>query len=330
MVSEDNHLPVTRRRLLTGAGAVGLTVVAGCTSADQNGDGNGETLSGDIEISGSSTVFPLASAVAEQFDKDHQDVNVSVKPTGSGGGFKNHFCPGRSQFNNASRPISEAEKEQCSENGVEWLELAVATDALTVVVNNDADWIDCMTVDELRQIWKSDPATRWNEVNDDWPDEEIERFGAAETSGTFDYFTEVVVGESGSHTQDYQPTEQDNLIVQGVSGDEFAIGYFGFSYYYQNPDAVKALGIDSGSGCVEPSLETAKGGEYTPLARPLFTYASIPALAEDHVAEFARFYVEQSANESLVAEEVGYVPNSQDDMQAQLDKLESAIEEAQG
>ena len=329
---------ISRRQFVAGSGAVGVLTIAGCTTGQRNGGGGATTgagspgegsLSGDIEISGSSTVFPLATAVAEQFQKQHSGVNISVKSTGSGGGFKNHFCPGKSHFNNASRPIKDSERQQCSENGVEPHEIKVATDALTVVVNNDADWVDCMTVEELHQIWKPDPVEKWSDVNAEWPDEEIERFGAAETSGTFDYFTEVIVGEEGAHTKDYSPTEKDNLIVQGVSGNEYAIGYFGFSYYYNNPDQVKALGVDGGDGCVEPSLETAKDGEYTPLARPLFTYAAKSALKERHIAEFARFFVEQSANQELVAGQVGYVPNSEAEMGEQLDRLESAIESAQ-
>jgi phosphate transport system substrate-binding protein len=171
---------------------------------------------------------------------------------------------------------------------------------------------------------------KWSDVRDEWPDEEIDRYGAAETSGTFDYFTEAIIGEAGSHTSDYQPTENDNLIVQGVQGNKYAIGYFGFSYYYNNPDQVTALKVDDGSGCVGPSLETAKGGEYTPLARPLFTYAAKGSLQEEHVAEFARFYVEQSASQDLVAERVGYVPNSEEEMQSQLDALNQAIDSAQG
>lgn len=332
MATEPDQPSLTRRGLLAGAGATGVAMVAGCTSANQGGAGNGSEseLAGDIEIAGSSTVFPLAEAVAEQFQKDHPQVNVSVKSTGSGGGFKNHFCPGRADFNNASRRMKDSEKSTCEENGVGWLELEVATDALTVVVNNDADWIDCVTVEELEQIWQPDAADRWNEVRDEWPDEEISRFGAAETSGTFDYFSEVIMGESGSHTSDYQPTENDNLIVQGVQGDEFAIGYFGFSYYYNNPDDVKALGIDDGDGCTPPSLETAKAGEYTPLARPLFTYPAKESLTEDHVAEFARFFVEQTANQDLVADNVGYVPLSEEKMQSQLDELNAVLEDVSG
>ena len=341
MAADPDQPSLTRRRLLAGAGATGVAMVAGCTSANQGDDGSGGNdsddggdsggnLSGAIEISGSSTVFPLAEAVAEQFQKDHPKVTISVKSTGSGGGFKNHFCPGRSDFNNASRPMKDSEKENCEENGTGWHEVKVATDALTVVVNNEADWVDCMTVDELKQIWEPDAASKWNEVRSEWPDEPIDRYGAAETSGTFDYFTEAVIGESGAHTSDYQPTEQDNLIVQGVQGNPHAIGYFGFSYYYNNPDQIKALKIDDGSGCIAPSLETAKGGDYTPLARPLFTYPSKQSLQEEHVAAFARFFVEQSANQDLVADQVGYVPNSEEEMQTQLEELNAVIEDVQG
>lgn len=301
-------------------------MLAGCTST--NDDGSEEGLSGDISISGSSTVFPLAEAVAEQFMKDHPGVNISVKSTGTGGGFENNFCPGSSEFNNGSRAITEGEQEQCAENDVEPLELKVATDALTVVVNNEADWIDCMTVEELAQVWSRDGPDTWGAINDDWPDEEIERFGPADTSGTFDYFRETVLGEEQNHTSDYQPTEQDNLIVQGVQGSEYAVGYFGFSYYYNNPDSVRALSIDGGSGCVDPSVDTAKNGEYTPLSRPLFTYASKGALGQEHVAEFARYYVKQSGSQNLVADQVGYVPNDDATVTEQLDKLETAIENA--
>ena len=326
MARDDGRSRLTRRQLLAGTGATGAAILAGCTST--NDDGSGEGLSGDISISGSSTVFPLAEAVAEQFMEDHQGVNISVKSTGTGGGFENNFCPGSSEFNNGSRAITEGEQEQCAENGVEALELKVATDALTVVVNNDADWIDCITVEELAQLWSRDGPDTWKAINDDWPEEEIKRFGPADTSGTFDYFRETVLGEEQNHTSDYQPTEQDNLIVQGVQGSEYAVGYFGFSYYYNNPDSVRALSIDGGSGCVEPSVDTAKSGEYTPLSRPLFTYASKSALAEEHVAEFARFYVKQSGSQNLVAEQVGYVPNDDATVTEQLDKLETAIENA--
>ena len=233
-------------------------------------------------------------------------------------------------FNNASRPIKEEEQELCEENSVEYAELVAATDALTVVVNPNNDFVDCLTVEELASIWEADAVETWDEVRDEFPNEEIERFGAADTSGTFDYFVENVQGADAGHTDDYQATERDNEIATGVGGSEYAIGYFGFSYFYNNPDELKALEIDDGDGCVEPSLETAASGEYSPLSRPLFTYPSVSSLAENHVAEFARFFVEQSTNEDLVAGDVGYVPLNDDQQQEQLDKLEDAIEEAQG
>ncbi|PHQ47207.1 phosphate ABC transporter substrate-binding protein, partial [Halorubrum sp. C3] len=213
--------------------------------------------------------------------------------------------------------------------GVEYVELIAATDALTVVVNPDADFVDSLTTDELAQIWKSDPAQTWDEVRDEFPNEEINRFGAADTSGTYDYFIEAILEEEG-HTSDYQATEQDNTIAQGVAGDPYAIGYFGFAYYFQNPDQLKALGIDDGDGPVKPSLETASSGEYTPLSRPLFTYPSIESLGEEHIAEFARYFVEQTTNEDLVAGDVGYVPATEETQEEQMQKLEDAIEQAQG
>jgi len=206
------------------------------------------------------------------------------------------------------------------------VELIAATDALTIVVNPEADWID-LTVEELAQIWEEDPAQTWDEVRDEFPNEEIERFGAADTSGTYDYFIESILEERG-HTSDYQATEQDNSIAQGVSGSEYAIGYFGFAYF-QNPDQLKALGIDDGNGPVEPSLETASSGEYTPLSRPLFTYPSIESLGKEHVAEFARYFVEQTTNEDLVAGDVGYVPATEETQEEQMEILEDAIERAQ-
>jgi phosphate transport system substrate-binding protein len=320
MTRETPTGAVSRRQFLAAAGGLGVAGIAGCTTEETDGGdgtdagtGDGE-LSGEIAIAGSSTVFPIASAVAEEFQKQHPEVDISVQSTGSGGGFTNFFCAGKTDFNNASRPIKGEETQQCEENGVEFHEITVATDALTVVVNNEAAFVDHLTVDELAQIWGPEAGDdqQWSDVSDEWPDETIERYGAAETSGTFDYFTEAVVGEEGAHTQDYQATEDDNTIVQGVAGSEYAIGYFGFAYYQGNTDRVKALAIDDGDGePVEPTLENAKSGEYKPLSRPLFTYPAKEAMAETHKAEFARYFTEQSANEELIAEGVGYVPNSE-------------------
>ncbi|WP_434522875.1 PstS family phosphate ABC transporter substrate-binding protein [Halorubrum sp. AS12] len=321
---------ITRRKSLAALAGAGALALAGCTQSSDGGDGSDgdDSLSGPINIAGSSTVYPLMSAIMEDFAEQHPQVDPDVSRTGSGGGFSNFFCVGETDFNNASRPIQPAEEELCAENGVEYVELIAATDALTVVVNPEADWVDSLTVEELAQIWEADPAQTWDEVRDEFPNEEIERFGAADTSGTYDYFIENVMGERG-HTSDYQATEQDNSIAQGVSGSEFAIGYFGFSYYYQNPDQLKALGIDDGDGPVEPSLETASSGEYSPLSRSLYTYPSIESLGEEQVAAFARYFVEQTTNEDLVAGDVGYVPATEETQEEQLEILEDAIEQAQ-
>jgi phosphate transport system substrate-binding protein len=320
---------ITRRKSLAALAGVGALGLAGCTQSSGDGsDGGDDGLSGSINIAGSSTVFPLMSAIAEDFAADHDQLSIDISSTGSGGGFSNYFCVGDTDFNNASREIQPAEEELCEENGVEYIELIAATDALTVVVNPEADWIDSLTIEELATIWEEDAVETWDEVRDEFPNEEIERFGAADTSGTYDYFIEAILEDRG-HTSDYQATEQDNSIAQGVSGSEYAIGYFGFAYYFQNPDQLKALGIDDGNGPVEPSLETASNGEYTPLSRPLFTYPSIESLGKEHVAEFARYFVGQTTNEDLIAGDVGYVPATEETQEEQMATLEDAIERAQ-
>ena len=332
MTKESTSGSVSRRRLLAAAGSAGVIGLAGCTQSGGGGGDDGDGLSGTIDIAGSSTVFPVATAMSERFKSEHPEVNINIQSTGSGGGFANHFCPGRTDFNNASRPVQPEEEQACSENGVTPVELTVATDALTIVVNNDADWVDCITTDELARIWSAeDPPTTWSDVNSDWPDRELELYGPTDASGTYDYFIEAILGEEGpGHRQDYSATEQDRTIIQGVEGSEAAIGYLGFAYYSQNTDRVKALGIDDGDGCVKPSLEAARSGEYTPLSRPLFTYPKQSSLAEDHIAEFARFWLENSTSEAIVADEVGYVPLSDDAQSEAMDRLESAIGNAQG
>jgi phosphate transport system substrate-binding protein len=328
----------TRRQVLASAGAIGAAALAGCQSTG-SGESSGE-LSGEVDVAGSSTVFPLATAMSEAFrgsdyGEPYDNVEFNMQSTGSGGGFANHFCPGNTDFNNASRPIREQEQQQCADNDVEPVELTVATDALTVIVNNELG-IDSITVDELATIWSEESdAETWSDVNSNWPDEEFELYGPSDASGTYDYFVEAVLhagDEELSHRSgsSYSGTEQDRTIIQGVEGSEYAMGYLGFAYYSTNKDRVKALAIDDGDGePVEPSLETARNGEYTPLSRPLFTYPAKSSLTEDHVAEFARFWLEHATNEKIVAENVGYVPLSEEDKQEQLDSLETAVEEAE-
>jgi len=335
MANDRTHTTASRRNFLTAAGALGAVGLAGCSQNTDENDGesgDADTLSGTINIAGSSTVFPLATAFAEPFNSDHPDVEINVQSTGSGGGFANFFCTGDTDFNNASRPIKDEEEEQCASNDIEPIELTVATDALTVVVNNDNDWAAELTVDQLAEIWSAEASpTTWADVNSDWPNEDIELFGPSDASGTYDYFIDAVLGEEGpGHRQDYSGTEQDRTIIQGVEGSEYAIGYMGFAYYTENTDRVQAVAIDDGDGPVEPSLETASSGEYTPLARPLFTYPKLAALGEEHIAEFARYFIENTTNESVVADEVGYVPLTDEQQAEQQSVLEDAIERANG
>jgi phosphate transport system substrate-binding protein len=312
---------LSRRTFVAGAGLVGATALAGCLGTDTADAGS---LSGEIAIAGSSTVFPVSVAVAEEFRAEYPDVQVSVDSTGTGGGFGNFFCEGLTQINDASRPIQPEEEQQCADNGVTPIEFQVAIDALTVVVNAEADWVDCMTVDELRRVWEPNGAERWSDIRPEWPDEAFELYGAAPTSGTFDYLTEAIVGEEDSHREDYQATEQDNTIVTGVAGSQYAMGYFGYAYFSGNEDAsIKAISVDDGAGCVAPSLETAKAGEYTPLSRPLFIYVSQESLSRPEMQEFVRFYLESSGT-SLISD-VGYVPMPEEDVQASLDRFESIV-----
>lgn len=334
MDGNDRERVRTRRQVLAGAGALGAAALAGCSRNTYPDNDASTGLSGTVDIAGSSTVFPIATAFAEIFGKNHKDVGFNLQSTGSGGGFANHFCPGRTDFNNASRPIREPEQNQCGANGVEPVELVVATDALTVIVNDEADWIDHVTVEELATIWSDEerPET-WNEVNDDWPEEDIELFGPSDASGTYDYFIEAILhsgDEKLSHRQDYSGTEQDRTILQGVEGSEFAMGYLGYAYYSENTDVVRGVPVDDGDGePVEPSLANARSGEYSPLTRPLFTYPKLSALAEEHVAEFARFWIENSTNEDIIADEIGYVPLDEETKEEQMETLEAAITEAQ-
>ncbi|NKE36457.1 PstS family phosphate ABC transporter substrate-binding protein [Natronococcus sp. JC468] len=312
---------VSRRTLLAAAGVGLSSSLAGCSSVFAAEDDQ-------VNIAGSSTVFPVTEAIGSAFSEENPTVNVSISKTGTGGGFGNFFCAGRTDVNNASREIADAEIDQCGDNDITPLEFTVATDALTVVVNPEADWIDCLTVEELREIWRADGAERWSDINEDWPDEELELYGAATTSGTFDYFNEAVLGEDVNHKSDYYATERDRTIVQGVQGSEYAMGYFGFSYYSENPDSIKAVSIDDGNGCVEPSTETAMSGEYTPLSRPLFIYVAKESLADSAVRDFARFYMEQAATD--LVSDVGYVPITEDQRDENLERLEERIAEVDG
>ena len=262
-------------------------------------------LSGTIEIDGSSTVFPITEAVAEEFRKIQPQVRINVGISGTGGGFK-RFVAGETQISDASRPISTSEKETAVKNGIEWIEMPVAIDGLSVMVNPQNTWATSMTVAELKKIWEpGSTIKRWNHIRSEWPDQPINLYGPGTDSGTFDYFTEVIVGKAKSSRADYTASEDDNVLVQGISGDRNALGYFGYAYYVENKDKLKLVAIDSSSGPVLPSKETIDNATYTPLSRPLFIYINKAALTQPEVKAFVRFFMTEGP--ALVSE-VGYIP----------------------
>jgi phosphate transport system substrate-binding protein len=298
--------------------AVAALTLAAC-GGDDNGDGGGGSAT--IRADGSSTVGPLSTAAAERFQQENEDVRVVVGVSGTGGGFE-RFCAGETDLSNASRPIDEEEEQACANQGIEYVELEVANDALTVVVNPENDWTECLTVEQLKKIWEpGSKVDNWNDVDPSFPDQEMSLFGAGTDSGTFDYFTEEINGEEGASRSDYSATEDDNVTVRGVAGEKGALGYFGFSYFEQNQDQVKAVQIDSGDGCVMPSVETAQSGEYKPLSRPLFVYAKTTSLERQEVRDFLTFMVD---NATEISEAAQFVPPTEE----QLEKSRSALEAA--
>jgi phosphate transport system substrate-binding protein len=283
------------------------------------GCGGGASESQSIRVDGSSTVFPISMAVAEEFRTDHPNVKVPVRASGTGGGMK-QFSVGEIDICNASREMTDSEKATCEKSKVEYIALKVAFDGLAVVVNPANDWCDCLTVEQLKSIWRPESdstVTKWSDVNPDWPDEELKLYGPGTDSGTFDYFTEVVCGESRASRADYTASENDNALVRGVEADKGALGYFGIAYYSENPDKLKLLAVDSGEGCITPSEATVRDGTYEPLARPLLIYVNKKSLERPEVAEFVKFYLDNAATQST---EVGYVPVT-DDVAAENQKL---------
>lgn len=280
------------RVIRSGLPLVAIALLAACGGGESGAEAG---LTGSVEIDGSSTVFPVAEAVAEEFQIANQGVQVTVGVSGTGGGFK-RFCAGETDMSNASRPIRDTEIADCSANGVEFTQLSVGWDGLSVVVNPENDFAMCLTVDELRRIWEpTSTVTTWADVRDGWPAEEIRLYGPGTDSGTFDYFTEAVVGESGASRADFQASEDDNILVQGIAGDRYAMGYFGYAYYAENAQRLKLLEIDGGNGCVAPSDLTIEDGSYSPLARPLYVYVRNSALARSEVRAYVDFMLENAA-----------------------------------
>lgn len=281
-------------------------------------------LTGSITIDGSSTVYPITEAIAEEFRPVGPDVKITVSYSGTGGGFKK-FYRGETDINDASRLIKDKEKVACEEAGIEYVQLSVAYDGLAVVVNKDNDWATSMTVEELKKMWE--PAakgviTKWNQIRPEWPDAEIKLYGPGTASGTFDYFTEAIMGESGACRSDYSPNEDDNVLVNGIANDVNAIGFFGLAYYEENANKLNLVGVDGGNGPVTPSLETVKDGSYSPLSRPLFIYVSSEAAKKEAVTEFVKFYL---SNVKEIVGDVGYIPLKDEEYKAELSKFEGFV-----
>jgi phosphate transport system substrate-binding protein len=287
----------------------------------------GAALGGTVTIDGSSTVFPVTELVAEEFQIANPGVRVPVALSGTGGGFK-LFCVGDTDINNASRPIKaedEGEGLACEANGIEYVELQVAIDGLTVVVNPANTWATCLTVDELKAIYGPDSAEdlKWSDVRAGFPDDAVERYMPGADSGTFDYFTEVITGEVDAATQFATTNEDDNVLVTGVAGDTNAIGFFGYAYYVENQDKLKAVAVDSGTGCVSPTEATINDGTYTPLSRPLFIYPNVGDSKErPELKAFVDYYL---ANTSDFSTEVGYIAMPDAALAAEVTEWEAAV-----
>jgi phosphate transport system substrate-binding protein len=282
----------------------------------------GEALSGSIEIDGSSTVAPLSDAIGEEYAAVQPDVQINLGVSGTGGGFE-RFCAGETDISNASRPIEDDEVALCGENGVEFTELQVGTDALTMVVNPATDFVTCLTTEELVTLWGPDGATSWDQVNPEFPAEPLQIFAPGADSGTYDFFNETVLEPSDIEEprQDYNASENDDIIAQGVAGTPGAWGYFGFAYFQENPETLTALEYDAGEGCVAPSAETAQDGSYG-LTRPLFIYVNNESLTRPEVADYATFYLDTV---SSVIGDVGYIEEPAEELEAAQATLEEAI-----
>ena len=272
----------------------------------------------EILVDGWSTVFQISQAVAEEFRKERPDVQVPVGISGTGGGLK-RFVTGGIDVADASRRIKDSERDEAAANGIEYTEFTVAYDGLSIVVNSSNNFVFCLTTDELKRIWEpGSKLERWSQVRDGFPDRPLRLYGPDTDSGTFDYFTKAINGEEDASRSDYTASSDDNVLVQGVSGDQGSIGYFGFAYYTENREILKVLGVDNGTGCVRPSVTTINDGSYSPLSRPMFIYVNNASLEHEYVQAFVRFYL---SNATELAEEVGYVGLPDSEYQIQLDRL---------
>ncbi len=280
-------------------------------------------LRGDVKIDGSSTVFPISEAVAEEFMKIHKDVRVTVGVSGTGGGFKK-FCLGEIDISDASRRVKDNERDSCAEKDIQFIELPVAFDGLSVMVNPENDFVEHLTVEELSEIWKPESEiNNWKDVRSGFPDLGLKLYGPGTDSGTFDYFTDEINGEEGASRPDYTASEDDNVLVKGIAGDKGSLGYFGYAYYVENTDKLKLVAIDGGDGPVLPTPETINNGTYAPLSRPIFIYVSISSLInKPQVLEFVKFYLTEGP---ALVPEVGYIQLPDEDYAEIWEKVGAAI-----
>lgn len=324
------HLPGIDRFQLARMGAIAVVLLLSLggalaqevTPAPYVPSAGASSLSGTIVADGSSTVSPITEAVAEEFGFIAPRVQIEVSVSGTGGGF-DRFCNGETDIQNASRPIKEVEAAKCAASGVQFYVFEVAYDGIAIVVNPKNDFVSCLTVEQLQMMWRpDDPVKNWNEIDPSFPDQSIRLYGPGTSSGTFDYFTTVIVGQPGSSTTDYLPSEDDNQLVEGVAGDKNALGFFGLAYYEQNRDRLKIVGVDDGNGCVEPTSETIQNSTYRPLSRPLFVYVNAASIQRPEMQEFLQFYL---ASAPELVTDVGFVDSPNDVYARDRSKLAAAI-----
>ncbi len=298
-----------------------VLALSACSEPERTaGDGLASPLSGVVSVDGSSTVYPISEAVAEEFQRVEPGIRVTVGVSGTGGGFKK-FLSGETDINDASRSIKTSELAQVKINAIEYLEIPVAFDGLSIVVNKNNDWVDYLTVAELQLIWQpGSTVTRWSDIRPEWPNAPIRLYGPGTDSGTFDYFTQAINGQSGASRPDYTASEDDNVLVQGIIGDEYAMGYFGFAYYTENRGRLKVIPVDGGEGPILPSPVTIKDGTYSPLMRPIYIYINTQSLARAEVRAFVDFYLD---NAGILATEVGFVSLPDDLYQESKDIIEA-------
>ena len=293
-------------------------LIVGIIAACGGGEGGSGAESSEILIDGSSTVFPISQAVAEEFRVDRPEVQIPVGISGTGGGFK-RFVEGEIDIADASRPIKDSESAQAAANGVEFTEFTIAYDGLSIVINKSNDFATCLTVAELKKIWEPGSSVdNWNEVRSEFPDKPLRLYGPDTDSGTFDYFTAAINDKEDASRADYTASSDDNVLVQGVSGDQGAMGYFGFAYYTENSEILNVVSVDGGDGCVAPSVSTINDGSYSPLSREMFIYVNNASLERTEVRDFIEFYMNNAAE---LSEEVGYVGLSEADYQSQLEGI---------